>query len=360
MKTKLKIAVLFGGKSGEHEISLISASSIIENMDAHKYDVYLIGITKQGHWRYYQGDVNKIKTGEWEMDSKPLIFPGDPSYRGFILAEDPSKTYEVDMVFPVIHGPNGEDGTLQGLLELTGIPYVGCDVLSSSTGMDKVMAKAIFSAHGLPQGGYIGVSRHKFKGDQQGIIDEIEEGFTYPVFVKPANMGSSVGISKANNRDELIEALKVAGKYDEKIIVEEFIDGREIECAVLGNNDPKASILGEILPSNEFYDYQAKYEDEGESKLLIPAPLSKGKSHEIRELAIRAYRALGCSGLSRVDFFLDKKTDMIYLNEVNTMPGFTQISMYPKLWEQTGIPYADLIDRLIELAKERFNERHDI
>lgn len=357
---KIKVAILFGGKSGEHEISLISATSIIENIDTDKYDVYFIGITKQGHWRYYEGDVKRIKTGQWEKDSKALIFPADPSYKGFILLEDPSKVYGVDVIFPVIHGPNGEDGTLQGLLELTGIPYVGCDVLSSSTGMDKIMAKAIFSSEGLPQGEYIGIYRHEFKEDCQGLVEKIENSFVYPVFVKPANMGSSVGISKANNRDELIKAVELAAIYDEKIIVEEFIDGREIECAILGNYDPQASLLGEILPSNEFYDYEAKYADHGESKLLIPAPLSEDKSEEIRELAIRAYKALGCSGLSRVDFFLDKGRDKIFLNEVNTMPGFTKISMYPKLWETTGLPYSDLIDRLVELAQERFMERHDI
>lgn len=356
---KLNLAVLFGGKSGEHEVSLVSATSIIQNIDKDKYNLHLIGITKEGHWRYFEGDIQKIKTGEWQKESKAAVLPGDPSFGGFFLKEDPSKIYKIDVIFPVMHGPYGEDGTLQGLLELAHIPYVGCDVLSSSAGMDKLMAKAIFASHGLPQGDYAGVYRHEFRKDPQAEIAKIEDCFPYPVFVKPANMGSSVGISKAKDRDELIKALEVAGEYDEKIIVEEFIDGREIECAVLGNYEPKASVLGEIQPSNEFYDYHAKYQDGGESRLLIPAPISSDKSHEIRELAIGAYKALGCSGLSRVDFFLEKQTGRVYLNEVNTLPGFTQISMYPKLWETTGIPYSRLIDILIEFALEKFRCKHN-
>lgn len=356
---KQKLAVLFGGRSGEHEVSLISATSIIQNIDKNKYELYLIGITKEGHWLYYDGDIQKIKTGEWEKEAKKVVFPGDPSYKGFFLLEDPQKIYPVDVIFPVMHGPYGEDGTIQGLFELAHIPYVGCDVLSSSTGMDKLMAKAIFASAGLPQGKYVGAYRHEIEMDAEKVVAIIEEAFPYPVFVKPANMGSSVGISKAKDREELLKALDIAGQFDEKIIIEEFIDGREIECAVLGNYEPKASVLGEILPSNEFYDYQAKYQDGGKSKLLIPAPIPSDKSDEIRELAIRAYKALGCSGLTRVDFFLERKTGKVYLNEVNTMPGFTEISMYPKLWEATGISYPDLIDKLIQLAIERFNKKHN-
>lgn len=355
---KLKMAVLFGGRSGEHEVSLSSASSIIENIDRDKYDIYLIGITKEGYWRYYDGPVEGIKTGRWEEDSKALVFPGDPAYRGFFLMEDPSRIFHVDVIFPVIHGPYGEDGTLQGLFELAHIPYVGCDVLSSSTGMDKLTAKAIFSHADLPQGDYIGVYRHEIGENPDEVVAIIEDSFLYPVFVKPANMGSSVGISKAGDRDELLAALDIAAKYDEKIIVEEFIDGREIECSVLGNYDPKASVLGEIIPSEEFYDYYAKYEDGGESQRLIPAPLPTDKNQEIRELAIKAYKALGCSGLARVDFFLKRQTGKVYLNEVNTMPGFTQISMYPELWEASGISYPDLIDRLVQLALDRFKMKH--
>lgn len=356
---KLNLAILFGGKSGEHEVSLVSATSIIENINRDKYNLHLIGITKEGHWRYYDGDIQKIKTGQWQEESKALVLPGDPQYGGFFLMEDPSTIYKVDVIFPVLHGPYGEDGTVQGLLELAHIPYVGCDVLSSSTGMDKLMAKSIFASHDLPQGEYVGVLRHELRKDTQATIDKIEACFPYPVFVKPANMGSSVGISKAKNRDELVKALELAGEYDEKIIVEKFIDGREIECAVLGNYEPKASVLGEILPSNEFYDYHAKYQDGGQSGLLIPAPIPAEKTEEIRELAIRAYKALGCSGLTRVDFFLERQTNKVYLNEVNTLPGFTQISMYPKLWDATGISYPDLIDTLIEFALEKFKSKHN-
>jgi len=357
MARRLNVAILFGGQSGEHEVSLESATSVINNIDLERYNLYLIGITKSGQWRYYDGDVSKIVTGEWEKESKPAVFPGDPSYRGFFLTEDPSKIYPIDVVFPVMHGPHAEDGTIQGLLELANIPYVGCGVLASSTAMDKAIAKVIFAAHGLPQGDYMVVLKHSLKEDLDEVLEEIEHKFTYPVFVKPANMGSSVGITKAHNRDELVEGLKKAAKYDRKIVVEEYINGREIECAVLGNNDPKASILGEIIPSNEFYDYHAKYRDGGKSRLLIPAPISDSKSKEIQEIAIKAYKALDCSGLARVDFFVDKENEKVYLNEVNTMPGFTQISMYPKLWEATGIPYSKLIDCLIELAQERFKEK---
>ena len=357
MENRLNVVILFGGQSGEHEVSLESATSVIRNIDLERYNLYLIGITHSGQWRYYDGDVSKIVTGEWEKESKPIVFPADPSYKGFFLAENPSKIYKVDVVFPVMHGPHAEDGTIQGLLELANIPYVGCNVLASSTAMDKAMAKVIFAAHGLPQGNYLVVFKHSIKEDLDKVIGDIEQKFTYPVFVKPANMGSSVGISKVHNREELVEGLKEAAKYDRKIVVEEYINGREIECAVLGNNDPKASILGEIIPSNEFYDYHAKYQDGGKSKLLIPAPISESKAKEIQSLAIKAYKALDCSGLARVDVFVHKGNGRVYINKVNTMPGFTQISMYLKLWEATGIPYSKLIDNLIELALERFEEK---
>lgn len=259
-----------------------------------------------------------------------------------------------------MHGPHAEDGTIQGLLELANIPYVGCDVLSSSTAMDKAMAKVIFASFGLPQGQYKVILKHQLQEDLETVVREVEEEFSYPVFVKPANMGSSVGITKAHNREKLIEGLREAAKYDRKIVIEEYINGREIECAILGNNEPQASVLGEIVPSSEFYDYHAKYQDGGKSVLIIPANLSDEKVQEIQKLAIKAYRALDCSGLARADFFVDRENGKVYLNEVNTMPGFTQISMYPKLWEATGISYSKLINRLIELAQERFKEKHSI
>jgi len=356
----MRIAVLFGGRSGEHEVSLMSAASVINHLDKDKYDLYLLGITKEGQWKYYEGDVERIQNGSWEPDARTAVFPGDPSFGGFFLTEDPGKIYLVDMVFPVLHGPRGEDGTVQGLLELSGIPYVGSGVLASSTGMDKAASKAIFKSLDLPQGDYISVLREDWKENRQRIIESVEGSFGYPCFVKPANMGSSVGISKARNREELAVAMEYAGRYDRKILIEAFINGREIECAVLGNNYPKASVLGEIIPSKEFYDYEAKYHDGGNSKLLVPADLEEDKANEIRQLAVRAYRALDCSGLARVDFFVEKDTGLVYLNEVNTIPGFTKISMYPKLWEASGIPYGELLDTLIQLALSSFKEKRSM
>lgn len=358
MAEKLKVAVLFGGQSGEYEVSLRSATSVIHHMDLSKYDLYLIGISKNGKWALFEGDIDKIQTGEWEKEARPVVFPGDPTYRGFIVLDEPHRVYPVDVVFPIMHGPHAEDGTIQGLLELANIPYVGCGVLASSTGMDKGIAKDIFASKNLPQGEYMVIIRNDFEAAPDDFIEKIERKFSYPVFVKPVNMGSSVGISKARNRSELIEGISLAGRYDRKIIIEEFINGREIECAVLGNDHPKASIVGEIIPCNEFYDYNAKYFDDGKSILIIPADLPEEKSEEIRRYAIEAYKALDCSGLSRVDFFVDKVTGRVYINEINTMPGFTSISMYPKLWEATGIAYSELIDTLIELAFERFNSKH--
>jgi len=262
----------------------------------------------------------------------------------------------IDVVFPVLHGCNGEDGTIQGLFELAGIPYVGCGVLASSIGMDKVYSKIIFEKEGLRQGRYLVFNRKEVEGDIESLIVKVEEILSYPCFVKPANTGSSVGVSKANDREELLKALNLAVRYDRKVLVEEFIDGREVECAVLGNDEPEASTVGEIIPCNEFYDYWAKYDEKSTSKTIIPADLPEKTIATIREYAVRAFKALDCAGLSRVDFFVHKGTGEVYINEVNTLPGFTSISMYPKLWEASGVPYGELIDRLIDLALERFEE----
>jgi D-alanine-D-alanine ligase len=358
MPEKLKLALLFGGQSGEHEVSLMSCTSIARNIDLRKYDVYYIGITKSGKWYLFEGDIEDIQNGAWERNSKPIVFPGDPSFKGFFLLENPSKIYRVDVVFPVMHGPHAEDGTIQGLMELANIAYVGCDVMASAVAMDKAMAKAVFASHGLPQGDYLVVKRHEFESDPQEVMNRIESSLGYPCFIKPANMGSSVGITKAYNREQLLKGLRHAGQYDRKLVVEAFIDGREIECSVLGNNHPQASIVGEIIPCNEFYDYNAKYFDDGKSALIIPAELPEEKTEEIRQLAIKVYKALDCSGMARIDFFVERHTQKVFVNEANTIPGFTKISMYPKLWEATGISYSDLIDRLIELAIERFKEKH--
>ncbi len=356
MKEKLNVAVIFGGKSGEHEVSLMSATNVIKAMDKDKYNIYMIGITKNGQWMAYRGEVENIMGGSWEKEAAELdrqetvnlMFSG-------ILGGDPA--FRLDAVFPVLHGPNGEDGTIQGLFEMLDIPYVGCGVLASALGMDKAVSKQLFRTAGLPVGNYEVVMKADWLKDPEGIIARIETDFSYPVFVKPANMGSSVGISKAHNQDELTAALAEAAKYDRKLLVEEYISCRELECAVLGNNEPMASGIGEIIPSHEFYDYEAKYFDDGKSVLIIPAGLSEAKTKEIRSIAVKAYKVLDCSGMSRVDFFMEKGTGKVYLNEINTIPGFTKISMYPKLWDAAGISYSELIDRLIRLAIERHLER---
>ncbi|WP_129599207.1 D-alanine--D-alanine ligase [Anaerophilus nitritogenes] len=352
---KINVAVIFGGKSGEHEVSLMSATSVIKAINKEKYNCFPIGITKEGNWMIYNGPVEKIETGEWEEIAKNKqiedfsIMPINRKY---------SKLKEMaDVVFPVLHGPFGEDGTIQGLLEMADMSYVGAGVLASSLGMDKILSKKIFEKEGLPVGKYMFVMKYQLKENIDQCIKEIEEAFSYPVFIKPANLGSSVGISKAHNREELIIGLNQASLHDRKIIIEAYIDGREIECAILGNDHPKASVLGEILPSHEFYDYQAKYSDDQKSRLIIPADLPKEKSDEIRKMAICAYKAIDGSGLSRVDFFVEKDSLKVYINEVNTMPGFTKYSMYPLLWEATGLSYEDLIDELIQLAIKRYKNR---
>lgn len=356
---KLKVAVLFGGQSGEHEVSRVSATSIINNIDKEKYEVYMVGITKNGQWYLYSGDVDKIATGEWEKEAVPALIGPSTKYKGIIAFKDGSyEFYPIDVVFPVLHGPNGEDGTVQGLLELLEMPYVGPNVLSSSLCMDKVFSKRIFLESGIPTPKFTVVYRKDVNDAEkyEYIKSEISEKIGYPCFVKPANMGSSVGITKVHNECELFDALKIAAKYDRKIIVEEGIDAREIECSVLGNDNPEASVAGEIVPAHEFYDYDAKYFDEA-SKLFIPAPIPDAKMEEIRDLAIKAYTALDVRGMARVDFLMDKNTGKVYLNELNTIPGFTQISMYPKLWEASGKPYSKLIDELIQLALSAYNEK---
>ncbi|SJZ66065.1 D-alanine--D-alanine ligase [Garciella nitratireducens] len=345
---KKTIAVLFGGQSGEHEVSLMSSSNVIQAMDRQKYDVVMIGITKKGEWMIYTGPVEKIANGDWEKEEHYLI--KDFSIHHPIIQS-------IDVIFPVLHGPMGEDGTVQGLFELWNLPYVGCGVLASALGMDKIYTKTIYQMAGLPQGKYYPLMRYQWREHQNQEIKKIEKELDYPIFIKPANMGSSVGITKAHHRQELVEGIHKACKYDRKILLEESIDCREIECGVLGNDHPKASVLGEILPSNEFYDYHAKYFDNGKSQLVIPAPLDQEIMRKIQDLAIQAFKAIDGSGLARVDFFVEKNTGKIYINEINTLPGFTNISMYPKLWEYSGIPYAKLIDRLIELAIERFEEK---
>lgn len=359
--SKRKVAVIFGGQSSEHEVSRVSAESVIKNIDPNKFDVVMVGITKEGKWLRYDGPVEKLGTGEWQALAEASSMQGNllsagNSARGIISATGADANGGIDVVFPVLHGCNGEDGTIQGLFELAGIPYVGCGVLGSALGMDKAYAKIVFEKEGIPQGEYVTISRKQISQDIQSIVKEVEDTLEYPCFVKPSNAGSSVGVSKAHNREELVEALEFAARFDRRILVEEFINGREVECAVLGNDEPIASTVGEVIPCNEFYDYEAKYESGDSSKVVIPADLPAKTINMIREYAVKAFKALDCSGLSRVDFFVHKETGEIFINETNTLPGFTKISMYPKLWEATGIPYDKLIEKLIDLAIERFED----
>ncbi|AOT70173.1 D-alanine--D-alanine ligase [Geosporobacter ferrireducens] len=369
MTKKLNIGIIFGGKSGEHEVSLMSAASVMRAMDREKYNIIPIGITNEGSWMLYNGPIEKIESGEWEGISNKLL-QEDPQHSVFTvipMGNEPSQAIvpgippylgeQIDVIFPVLHGPYGEDGTIQGLLEMADIPYVGAGVLASAVGMDKIYSKRIFEMVGLPMGKYMLVMRKKLRENPQVYVEMIEENFSYPVFIKPANLGSSVGISKARNQEELLKGLQAAARHDRKILVEEFIACRELECAVLGNDEPKASVVGEIIPSHEFYDYEAKYFDDGKSKMIIPADIPAEKAMEIREMAIKAYKAIDCSGLARVDFFMEKETMKIYINEINTMPGFTKYSMYPLLWDAAGLPYPQLIDQLIQLAVERHQDK---
>jgi D-alanine-D-alanine ligase len=355
MQNKLNVAVVFGGKSGEHEVSLMSATNVINAMDKTKYNIHTIGITKQGKWMLYQGPVEKLQDGSWEQEASKL---DNHELVNLLLSPmlDDKPNGKIDAIFPVLHGPNGEDGTIQGFFEMLDIPYVGCGVIGSALGMDKVISKQLFMDAGLNVANYDLSYKHEINDKLQDVIQRIENKFQYPVFVKPVNMGSSVGITKAHDRNELEKGLQEAAKYDRKILVEEFVNGREIECAVLGNNFPEASGAGEIIPSKEFYDYEAKYFDDGKSTLVIPAKLTKEEDASIREAALKAFKALDCCGLSRVDFFLEKTTGKVYINEINTIPGFTKISMYPKLWDTAGLSYSKLIDKLIELALERHAE----
>ena len=348
---KLNIALIFGGKSGEHEVSLVSTASIYKHIDKDKYNVFTIGITKEGTWMYYEGSEENIKNGNWvNLANKKVevnLVPSGNKEVGIIFED--GRVEKIDVLFPVLHGPYGEDGTIQGLFEISQIPYVGCGVLASSVGMDKLICKKVFSEIGLPQVNYTDTSRWAFYMDSDKELNDIEAKLSYPIFVKPANLGSSVGISKATDREELLKGIEEALKYDSRIVLEQGIDAREIEVAVLGNDEVKASIAGEIKPAKDFYDYEDKYIN-GASTYDIPANISKENMENIRRMAVEAFKGIDGKGLSRVDFFIDRNSGEIFINEINTLPGFTNISMYPKMWEATGLPYTQLIDKLIELA----------
>ncbi len=352
---KIKVCVIFGGQSPEHDISCISVSSVLKNLDKEKYKISTIGITKKGEWFLYSGGYDKIANGEWKKDKKHLkkaIISPDAKDKAIIVFEDEKiKKIKPDIVFPVLHGEYGEDGTIQGLLEMSGIKYVGMGVCASANGMDKAFSKMVFANAGIPQADWIVVNDFTID-DIDEIAKEVENKFGYPCFVKPASTGSSVGVGKAKNKEELTDALQNAAMFGRKILIEENIDGHEVECAVLGNKNPQASTVGEIIPVVEFYDFDAKYKS-GATKLQIPADIPNEQTEQIREYAKRAFKALDGSGLSRVDFFVKYKDNSVVLNEINTMPGFTSISMYPKLWEAVGKKYSDLLNELINLGLER-------
>lgn len=350
---KIKVAVLFGGQSSEHEVSCISALTIINNMDKEKYEQVLVGITKDGRWLLAR-DAAEVESGAWRNSDTEMVLSPDTTHKGFIAIKDGmAEVVSVDVVFPALHGLYGEDGTVQGILELAKIPYVGCGVVASSVSMDKLFTKIVAATVGVKQAKYVAVRRSELS-DMAAAVAKIEAELPYPVFVKPANAGSSCGVSKANNSTELENALKLAAEHDKKILIEETINGREIECAVLGGEEVKASGVGEVLPAESaaFYDYEAKYAN-AESKTDVHPVLPEGKEEEIRKAAVAIFKAVDGFGLSRVDFFLTRDTNEVIFNEINTLPGFTAISMYPMLWENKGMDKKTLIDKLINLAFNR-------
>ena len=358
MSKRIRVGVIFGGRSGEHEVSIRSADSIIRALDKDRYECVPIAITKSGKWLKSSDATRLLPSAVIEAADTHVAILGDPTQSGLqLLGEKTTSAAGLDVVFPVLHGTYGEDGTVQGLLDMAGIPYVGCGVLASATGMDKVIMKHLFSEANLPIVNFMWFLRADIDRDVEGTLDRVIDEIGFPCFVKPANLGSSVGISKAKDRDSLNRAIALAARYDRKIIVEVGVDAREIEVSVLGNDDPRASLPGEIVTqSAEFYDYSAKYVDDHGARLDIPASLPAETITELQDLAVRAFRAIDGSGLARVDFFVLRGTGQVIVNEINTMPGFTSISMYPKLWEASGIGYSELLDRLIELAFERHRE----
>ena len=355
--TKLRVGVVFGGRSGEHEISLHSASAIIGALDPDRYEVVQIGISKEGRWLTGPDSHSRLIEATngthpvHQSESLPMLDPRE--FHG----SDESRT--LDVVFPVLHGPYGEDGTVQGLFEMAGLPYVGAGVLGSAAGMDKIVMKRLFRAEGLPIPDYMWFLGRSIAADPDGVAESIEDSLGYPCFVKPANLGSSVGISKSTDRASLRASLEFAARYDRRIIVEQGLpDVREMECSVLGNEDPMVSVPGEITYRREFYDYDAKYLDEEGTQMHIPADVGDQCRRELQRLAKLAFLAIDCSGMARVDFFVDRQTERVTVNEINTIPGFTRFSMYPKLWEASGIPFPELVDRLIALAIQRRDERN--
>ena len=359
--SRLRIGVLFGGRSTEHEVSILSARSIIAAMDPQRFEAVPLYIDKNGRW-LVGGSLKRLVSED--AARKYVYLPPDPTRHSLVPAKDGRESPEgrggglppLDVIFPVFHGLNGEDGTIQGVLELANLPYVGAGVLGSALGLDKIHMKRAFAAAGLPIVDYLPVTRRQYERDPTAFITLVEERLGYPCFSKFANSGSSVGTTKAHDRAELVAGLRLAASFDRKLLVERAVDARELEVSVLGNDEPQASIVGEIVPAHEFYDYDAKYLDEG-SRLVIPAALDGGVAEEVRALALRGFQAVDAAGMARVDFFMERKTGRVLVNELNTIPGFTRISMYPKLWEASGLSYPKLIERLVDLALERFNDK---
>jgi len=365
---RIKVGILFGGRSAEHEVSIVSAQSIAKALDPEKYEAILIGINKQGQWllpgesssllKLAGNDVRQVKIAD---DARAVtLLPYQASDCMIDVSSGPNKNSnpKIDVIFPVLHGTYGEDGTMQGLLELANIPYVGSGVLGSAIGMDKEIAKVLFAAAGIPVVPFLSLRKHQFEKSPEESIAAAIRQFGFPFFIKPANMGSSVGVHKIKSEAECLGKFKNAFLYDTKILVEKAIDARELECSVLGNDQPEASVVGELSATHEFYSYEAKYVDPSGAHYSIPAKdLSPQQTQKVREFAVRAFTAIECRGMARVDFFLDRKSGEIYLNEINTIPGFTQISMYPKMWEASGVPYKELLSRLIQLAVERHAEK---
>jgi D-alanine-D-alanine ligase len=353
-KKRLRVGVLFGGRSGEHEVSLASAASVMRGLDPDKYEAVPIGITKDGHWLIGEGAVKMLP--EVLKGGRRVMLAADPTEAALVPLDRGAGAQRLDVIFPVMHGTFGEDGTIQGMLELAGLPFVGAGVLGSAVGMDKDVSKRLCQEAGIPVVPWVTVHRWQWEKEPAAIKAEVEEKFEYPVFVKPATLGSSVGMTKVHNADELGPAVSEACEYGMKILVEKAMVAREIEVSVLGNHDPKASVPGEVVPHREFYDYAAKYLEDG-TQLMIPADLKSAQVERIQTLAVRAFQVLELSGMARVDFFVEKKGGKIFFNEVNTIPGFTSISMYPKMWEASGIPFRELIDKLIDLAFEIHQEK---
>ncbi len=351
---KTRIAVLFGGVSSEHEISCISAAAVVDHLQIEKYDILKIGITKKGRWLLFPGSSQDMRDGSWEthLDCVPAFISPDRTTHGIVTNLNGSfEISKIDVVFPVLHGRNGEDGTVQGLLDLSGIPYVGCNVLASAACMDKVIANRLFEAAGIPHTPWMEACREDL-AHFENLLFALREKMSFPLFVKPSVGGSSVGVSKVRDEEELRSAIQLALAHDTKVVIEQAVEGREVECAVFGNHSPMASLPGEVESCNEVYDYEAKYHSDGASKLFLPARLEQNKLEEVRDIALKAYKAMGCTGLSRVDFFV-QPDGTVLLNEINTLPGFTPVSMYPKMMEMSGLPFPQLLDGLVSLALER-------